>query len=379
MTFNSIIIGGGPGGLASAIRLARLGERVLLIEQRSLPQEKCCGEFLHPSAVREIQIILGREPAGTILNRVRISSGKIVRDFPISAKAVSLERHLLSTMLFESALKEGVGVVTGHGAKVTSLTSAGVKVVAGQDRYEAEKLIVAEGASSPTLRRLGSTRAVSSVVYGFSTRCPAEFSSGVALAALRGGYAGLCDLGGGFLNVAGLLSAGAYRRLAPNLPEFGSRLLKEIPAWEGLIPLSLRGTLFQVPVCADDIPYRKTVPGPVFVVGDAAGIRETAFGDGIARALRHGRFLEESLKNNSSDLMRAAQYHAHRIKSDSHRSSRVALTLTGILLRTPMAAAGLLRLATPWIGLLAKKATEPAQEPANVFNANPAAALPKTT
>src|SRR5262245_65520141 len=43
---DAIIIGGGPAGSAAAISLAQQGARVLLLEEKRMPREKLCGEFI---------------------------------------------------------------------------------------------------------------------------------------------------------------------------------------------------------------------------------------------------------------------------------------------------------------------------------------------
>jgi len=46
-----IVIGGGPAGLTAAIAAARGGVPTLLVERRSFPIDKACGEGLLPNAV----------------------------------------------------------------------------------------------------------------------------------------------------------------------------------------------------------------------------------------------------------------------------------------------------------------------------------------
>src|ERR1700691_5032892 len=46
-----LVIGGGPAGSMSAIRLAQAGRRVTLVEKERAPHHKVCGEFLSEEAV----------------------------------------------------------------------------------------------------------------------------------------------------------------------------------------------------------------------------------------------------------------------------------------------------------------------------------------
>ncbi|MDZ4268974.1 MAG: FAD-dependent oxidoreductase, partial [Mycobacterium sp.] len=58
-----VVAGGGPAGLATAIHAARAGLDVVVVEQRTGPIDKACGEGLMPHAVRQLDV-LGAHPAG---------------------------------------------------------------------------------------------------------------------------------------------------------------------------------------------------------------------------------------------------------------------------------------------------------------------------
>src|ERR1044072_5253578 len=46
--YDVIIAGAGPAGTSAAIHLAKHDVRVLLIEQKTFPRAKLCGEFISP-------------------------------------------------------------------------------------------------------------------------------------------------------------------------------------------------------------------------------------------------------------------------------------------------------------------------------------------
>src|ERR1700729_647500 len=50
-----LIIGGGPSGAAAAYWLAGAGHDVILVERKSYPREKTCGDGLTPRSVKQLE------------------------------------------------------------------------------------------------------------------------------------------------------------------------------------------------------------------------------------------------------------------------------------------------------------------------------------
>jgi menaquinone-9 beta-reductase len=59
--YDALVIGGGPGGAATAFHLARGGARVLLCEKQTYPRDKVCGDGLTPRAVAQLDAMGLRE------------------------------------------------------------------------------------------------------------------------------------------------------------------------------------------------------------------------------------------------------------------------------------------------------------------------------
>jgi flavin-dependent dehydrogenase len=46
--WDAVVVGAGPAGSATALRLARAGAKVLLLDRASFPRDKPCSEYLSP-------------------------------------------------------------------------------------------------------------------------------------------------------------------------------------------------------------------------------------------------------------------------------------------------------------------------------------------
>src|ERR1035437_4455588 len=86
--FDAVIVGAGPAGSSAAIRLARAGWSVALIEKQRFPRRKVCGECIAASNLPLLEA-LGIGPAfeasaGPELRKVALMRGDrmIVADLP---------------------------------------------------------------------------------------------------------------------------------------------------------------------------------------------------------------------------------------------------------------------------------------------------------
>lgn len=131
MRTDVLVIGGGPAGLATAIAARAKGLRVTVIDWRTPPINKACGEGLLPEAVtalRSFGIDLG-SPVATPFAGIRFSDG----DSSASARfgrgtAFGLRRTALHALLIQRANEVGVSLLWGARA---SFDFAGARVNGG--------------------------------------------------------------------------------------------------------------------------------------------------------------------------------------------------------------------------------------------------------
>ncbi|MEU0137217.1 FAD-dependent monooxygenase [Streptomyces sp. NPDC006296] len=264
-----LVAGGGPAGLAAAIRAATAGLEAVVVEPRPLPVDKACGEGIMPSGVAALHA-LGIAPAGRALRGIAYVEGDrraeaVFRDRP----GLGVRRTALHAALHRRATELGVRVVTGRAGEVrqddTCVTAAGLT---------ARWLIAADGLHSPVRRSLGLDRpSPAPRRYGLRRHYrTAPWTDCVEVHWSREGEAYVTPVGDDLVGVAVL---SRHRRpYAQHLAAF--------PALAG----RLRG-LEDGPVRGAG-PLRRTARTPragrVLLAGDAAGYVDALTGEGIALA-----------------------------------------------------------------------------------------------
>src|SRR5690554_7982359 len=109
-----VVVGGGPVGLAAAIEARFAGLSVVVIEPRTGPIDKACGEGLMPGAVPLLER-LGLQLAGHPLAGVGYydSSHRVEHRFT-TGSGLGVRRTALHAALAERATELGVGFVAGR-------------------------------------------------------------------------------------------------------------------------------------------------------------------------------------------------------------------------------------------------------------------------
>ncbi len=105
---NVAIIGGGPIGLYTAIKLARRGNKVTLFEKKSWPIDKVCGQGIMPSGVNnllDIGIVFNPNTSFNF-NSIEYIEDKYSLHGDLHGHAIGLKRTELSEQLFKIASLE---------------------------------------------------------------------------------------------------------------------------------------------------------------------------------------------------------------------------------------------------------------------------------
>ncbi|MFD3520170.1 NAD(P)/FAD-dependent oxidoreductase [Streptomyces sp. NPDC058653] len=268
-----LIAGGGPAGLAAGIHAARAGLRAVVVEPRTTPVDKACGEGIMPGGVAALRAmgIAVSGLSGRDLRGIRYRDG--VQDAEARFRdgtGRGVRRTELHAALRRRADALGVETVRG---KIGEVRQSADRVYAGG--RTARWLIAADGLHSPIRRGLGlELRDRAPSRYGLRRHFRVEpWSDFVEVHWARHGEAYVTPVGDDLVGVAVL--SRERRGYAEHLARFPdlAPLLGERPA------SAVRG--------AGPLRQRVSSPlaGRVLLVGDAAGYVDALTGEGVALAL----------------------------------------------------------------------------------------------
>src|SRR6267143_606772 len=155
------IAGGGPAGLAAAIRAAQRGFRTVLFERSHAVPDKACGEGLMPSGVRELErlgIRIAQDRCAPFRGiRYLQEDGTVLEARFGTESGIGIRRMALGEALRDRALASGVDVRHCTVIGATALPGC-IELQTDAGAAQARLLIAADGLHSP-LRR--SARAAS--------------------------------------------------------------------------------------------------------------------------------------------------------------------------------------------------------------------------
>jgi len=294
LSYDILIVGGGPSGSSCAWGLRRSGLEVAILDKQVFPRDKVCGGWITPRVLSLLEIDPVEYACRRILQPIRGFKigciGTSIRQEADYGKRVSygIVRRQFDDYLIkrcEAHLHEGVGLLDLQRV-------AGGWIVNGKIRTRL--LVGAGGHFCPVARHLGMRRAENAVVAQETefeldaqqwTDCPVRGATPeLYFCADMRGY-GWCFRKGNLLNI------GLGRADPHGLPEHAHTFLRFLTARDGLsqkIP-AFRGHAYLLYGTSS-----RPIAGDGFLlVGDAAGLASPQSGEGILPAVESGLLAAE--------------------------------------------------------------------------------------
>ena len=152
-SYDAIVVGAGPAGSVTALRLAREGASVLLLDRAKFPRDKPCGGGLTYRAIRELPVDV-TPVVEDVVDRFEFSFRYKLRFERQSAATIILmtQRKRLDAFLAEQAADAGAEF--RDGAKVTAVADDGTVTVEGET-LRAGVVVGADGVNGVATRSLG--------------------------------------------------------------------------------------------------------------------------------------------------------------------------------------------------------------------------------
>ncbi len=300
-----LVIGGGPSGLATAIRARLAGLDVAVLERFRPPIDKACGEGLMPDAVARLREI-GVDPGGFPFRGIRYVDGDLVAEgiFP-QAGGLGVRRVQLHEALVHRAEETGVELLWGVSALGLEADGVLTSVLTDKGKIPARWIAGADGLLSK-VRKWAGLEGGPGPLRRFGVRRHYAIPPWTDLVEVHWGpscEAYVTPVGPDEIGVALLWSDGKsdFDDLLERLPVLQERL-KDAPVGSrdrGAGPL-----------------HQKVLAvhrGNVALVGDAAGYLDAITGEGMAVALHHSAALVEALVAGDLSLYAAAHRRIARL------------------------------------------------------------------
>lgn len=270
--FHTIIVGGGPGGLACATILGEQGKDVLVLERNSAIGPKVCAGGI-PSAAQGFdfpETLWERSFTGQHINS-NWQHTSIQDDKPIIR---TVDRGRLGRWMAEKAIRAGVTISTT--ALVLEVTEDLVRIRGGEE-FGYNFLVGADGSSSLVRRELGIP--TEKIGVGINYRVPGNFPEmqwHLNTELFGNGYAWIFPH-------QDTASIGVYARRSDSKP---SLLLNSLHHWAALHGHELKSRQPQAALINSD--FRGWRFDNRFLIGDAAGLASGLTGEGIYSAIVSG-------------------------------------------------------------------------------------------
>lgn len=290
-----VIIGGGLAGLITSIQLARAGLSCVVIEKKSYPFHRVCGEYVSNEALPFLKSA-GLYPKDIKLPQINLfefsSCDGELHKLKLDLGGFGISRYCFDHFLYTIARREGVGFELNTEVLAVNFEDDAFEVETQAGRQTADVVIGSFGKRSridvQQGRRFIKKRSpYVGVKYHIRTDHPEDV---ISIHNFPGGYCGLCNIEDGISNLCYLVHRDQVRK-------YGDIRAMEVAAMQSnplIKEIFDRSTfLFPKPEVINEVSFETKGPveNHILMAGDSAGMITPVCGNGMAIAIHSGKML----------------------------------------------------------------------------------------
>lgn len=313
-----LIVGAGPAGTSAAIRLAKKGFAVKLIEREKFPRQKLCGEFISPECFvhfKELGVLdemfanNGERITETIFyalngNSINVPSGW----FGQNETALGLSRAEMDFQLLQRAKQVGVEVLEEtHVVGLIMENEQVLGVKTKTDEILADITIDATGRARVLGKLIekqtqNQKSKIQNRLVGFKAHLKnVEMEKGrCEIYSFRGGYGGLNFVENGIGNHCFLIKSEIVKDFGGDVEKILEKVIfQNVRAKETM--QNAKPIFDWLAVSVDGFGVKNLNPAPNLVaIGDAGAFIDPFTGSGMLMAMESGEILSEAINDNFS-------------------------------------------------------------------------------
>ena len=303
--YDAIIIGGGLAGLTAAIRLSSSGKKVLLLEKKSYPYHKVCGEYVSKEVLTYLNS-LGFDPfkyGAANITQLRIStpSGKNIYT-PLDMGAFALSRYVMDNALADIAREKGTELLME--TRVTSISFKDSQFIVSTQKGEQfhSKFAIGCWGKRETLDKklnrafINQHTRYMGVKYHIRTDYPINE---IGLDNFEGGYCGIVKIEGDRYNLCNFYRRPSDIKRHRSIEDYEREVVFTNPVIRSIFKNS--DFLFDAPVVINEVNFSSKLPVEqhILMCGDTAGLITPLCGNGMSMAITGAKILCDLLLKSS--------------------------------------------------------------------------------
>ncbi|RAW03549.1 NAD(P)/FAD-dependent oxidoreductase [Pseudochryseolinea flava] len=294
-----IIIGGGLAGLITAVKLIDAGIPCTVIEKKSFPFHRVCGEYVSNEAAPFLKnnglfpVDIDHSNINTLL--LSSTQGKSVT-IPLAMGGFGISRYAFDDFIYREALRRGVTFMLNTEVSSVQFNEDQFVLKAGHETLVADVVVGAFGKRSRldvSMQRAFTRHRSPYVGVKYHVRINHQ-PNVIGLHNFQGGYCGISNIEEGKTNLCYLTHRDQLKRFG-NIPQFQEAILWENPYLKNIF--NEAEFLFHAPETINEITFetKSVVEDHLLMTGDAAGMITPLCGNGMAMAIHSAKLLSELL------------------------------------------------------------------------------------